>query len=84
MSASADHNYNELITGIISTDIEHWEYQISKAEKDRLHDITVMDIIGAVRPADECMAESGGQNGPAGVISQWIQLAVMIEEKQYV
>ena len=84
MSLSANQYHVNLVQGILASDLGKWEHQISHAEQQRIQDITVMDIIGASKPSGEDRAQSGVTGGAIGVVAEWIQLAIVIEEKQYV
>ena len=63
-------------------DISHWEQEIEKAEEERMHDRSVMDIIGARDSKDIPAAASIGNGDGRESESNWIQLAINIEEKQ--
>jgi hypothetical protein len=81
MSETADDYYISFTHQVAPADVMEWEEQIKDAEKRRIKDRTVMDIIGATKPDSERMqtvdVESSG-----GPIVEWIQLAIIIEEKQ--
>lgn len=61
-----------------------WEDQITSAERNRMQDRSVMDILGARQPVEEEAAASNqsDDNTSRGSITEWIQLGIDIEEKQ--
>ena len=61
-----------------------WEDQITSAERNRMEDRSVMDILGARQPVEEEAAASNqsDDNTSRGSITEWIQLGIDIEEKQ--
>jgi hypothetical protein len=83
MSHSANQYFDRLVRAIDPGDLQQWEYEITNAEQNCLTDRTAMDIIGAahVEPVEGVPL---GTAPPIGVIGEWIQLAIDIEEKQYV
>lgn len=62
--------------------ILHWEDEIVNAEEKRMDDRSVMDIIGARDTKNVPAAASIGISDGAVSDSDWIQLAINIEEKQ--
>jgi hypothetical protein len=83
---SANRYYEKLVDGVNDIDLRQWEDEIRHAENTRLQDRSVMDILGAKslqrdQAADEAQSDNG--SGHKSDI-EWIQLAINIEEKQYV
>ena len=68
--------------GIPSSDIQEWNNQIEHAENVQMKDRSVMDIMGAQRPQQGEAADMPGSNNEPGSVTEWIQLAIDIEEKQ--
>jgi hypothetical protein len=83
MSQTSDHYYTRLTAGIDPNDVQRWEQQIVDAERRRLHDKTVMDVIGSVTVPTTVVpeADSGTFDGDGGSL-EWLQLALEMEEKQ--
>jgi hypothetical protein len=83
-SICAESYYQNLVETINVADILNWEQEIKKAEEERMYDRSVMDIIGArdtknvpaAAQIDDCDCPDSN--------SDWIQLAINIEEKQCV
>jgi hypothetical protein len=84
MCLSANQYYGNLVHGITASDLAEWENNIKYAEEKRKDDITVMDIIGTT--ADRSAHDSGSadRQSPSGVGAEWMDLAIGIEEQQYV
>ena len=82
MSTSAAQYYSNLIDGIPPYEIEEWQRQIEHAEKHRMEDKSVMDIIGANQMPSANELPSAPDE-VEGEVAQWIQLAIAIEEQQY-
>jgi hypothetical protein len=74
MQLSATVGHNAILT---------WEDEVLAAEAMRLADVTAMDIYAA-RVADQESIASGPAPAPENMtsIEHWIQLAIMVEEKQ--
>jgi len=87
MSTSASEYYAKLINGISPADINRWEQEVSYAESNRLHDLKVMDVIGTreVQPetAGSTPAGSADALGSFPAVTDWLQLALDIQERQY-
>src|SRR6266508_4050796 len=75
--------YTQLTSTISPAAQKKWEQEIKSAESRRLEHPHAMDIISAQQvPID---AKSGSDsNSPTGVTSRWLDLALSIEERQYV
>lgn len=73
-----------MLQGIQEVDRAKWEMEISHAEEIRLQDRTAMDILGAKEINDT--AAPGEVEDIDNIVSDidWIQLALTIEEKQFV
>lgn len=84
MAAAAAEYYDELCHGISAADIEEWETNIKFAEQTRLADRSVMDILGASQLQEENDLDEGEEDPAGGAVADWIQLAINIEESQYV
>lgn len=83
-SHTADQYYTKLVSGITADDLAKWQEQIEKAERDRMHDRSVMDILGAARPAAESIAANMVSRPLDDPVMEWINLAIEVQEKQYV
>jgi hypothetical protein len=89
MSASASEYYENLMSDISPADINEWEQQMHYAEATRLDDIKVMDIIGTREGEPDTPRSAGGNAGsalPVGTsptVTEWLQLALDIQERQY-
>jgi hypothetical protein len=85
MSEMTDEYYARLIQAIGANDVREWEEQIDQAERLRLKDRAVMDIVGSNSPDIGRQAASSSDNDPTQeVTSEWIHLAILIQEKQWV
>lgn len=82
MSRTADEYYAKLVIGIASADLTRWQEQIENAERNRMNDRSVMDILGASRPTAEPAAANPPTRTSNDSILHWIQLAIDVEEKQ--
>jgi hypothetical protein len=84
MSQTSDHYYARLTAGIDPNDMQQWEQQIAAAERRRIHDKTMMDIIGSVTiPNARCPEPDSAPIDGQTTSLEWLQLALEIEEKQY-
>ena len=62
-----------------------WDSDIRRAEENHERDRTVMDILGGQRPQqEEDMSNIEDIQEEGDPIVQWIQLAIDIEEKQFI
>ena len=84
MTQTANQYYSNLVLGISPGDLTTWQGQIEHAEKERMRDRSVMDILGAVRPTTEPTAASAAEALVDDTIGHWIQLSIEIQEKQYI
>ena len=84
MSAAADTYYRDIAGGIDSADINIWEIEVSAAESERMTDRAVMDIIGARKDVSVPPAEVPHAPTSRGTVFHWIQLALELEEQQWV
>ena len=83
MSQTSDDYYTRLTAGIDPNDVQKWEQQVAHAEQQRIHDKTVMDIIGSLTVAKGVLPEPDSAPIETEVRSvEWLQLALEIEEKQ--
>jgi hypothetical protein len=84
MAQTSAHYYARLTAGIDPNDVQQWEQQMAAAERRRIYDKTVMDIIGSVKISNAPLpeADSAANIGDARSLD-WLQLALEIEEKQY-
>ena len=66
--------------------LQKWTKEITSAEKRRLKNPSVMDIIGAHphHPSADSAQLASNPNLPAGPGAEWLDLAFSIEERQYV
>ena len=80
---SARLYYEALIPEITHQDLSEWEEGILYAEGRRLKDISVMDVLGSKGPTitEESVPKDSQAHGP---IAEWMQMALQIEEKQFV
>ena len=83
MATSADQYYTNLVEGIPLTDINEWTIQIEYAEQHRMEDKSVMDIIGAGNVPTAPESASEDEDSDVSIVSEWLQLAIEIEEQQY-
>ena len=83
-SQIAEKYYNNLVQEIDPIDQNEWERQIQNAEITCLQDRTVMDILGAKRPVKDIVAATASADITSrnSSITDWIQLAIEIEECQ--
>lgn len=82
MVYSADEYYVTFTRGIPHADVTRWEQQIVDAEARRMDDRAVMDMIGATKPSAETPITPLTTDISQDPIVEWIQLALVIEEKQ--
>lgn len=82
MAKEAAAYYDSLVRGIAPTDVRTWEEQICHAEKHRITDRSVMDIIGAASVSDEEPNASTVSGTGRGPVEKWLSLAITIEQKQ--
>jgi hypothetical protein len=81
-SESAEQYYQNLIKGINIRDLEEWEQGVNEAERTRLMDRSVMDVLGTQLPTNtESIAQKDGAQ-VNGSVAEWIQMGIEIEEKQ--
>jgi hypothetical protein len=59
-----------------------WNQEIKAAEKKRLHDPSVMDILGAEQ-VKITAAPDHSRVRPSTAADEWLEFALAIEEKQY-
>jgi hypothetical protein len=84
-SESANLYFQNLVKGIDAADQIEWEHQILNAEKNRLLDRSLMDVLGAKEHQNEPAAAATSNHILArDSVAEWIQLGIEIEEKQYV
>ncbi|KAG5650423.1 hypothetical protein H0H81_012324, partial [Sphagnurus paluster] len=86
MRESAEHYYQNLVTGLSPDDVAQWRTDIELAEGSRLKDISAMDIMKA-RVIDTHAHGIGGANHTtsAGFTSpdqEWVQMGIDLEERQ--
>lgn len=83
---SANRYYEKLVEGINEIDLRQWEKDITHAESNRLRERNVMDILGAkpLQRADTAANFQSDSGHGSKSDDEWIQLAINIEEKQYV
>lgn len=83
-SQSAEEYYAKLTQSISETDVAQWEEEIQNAEKHRAVDISLMDILGAQKQDEQRHNDGNDDNTANGPAREWLQMAIDIEEKQYV
>jgi hypothetical protein len=78
--------YTQFTSTVSAGALKTWTKEIELAESRRLKDPRAMDIMRAHQPVfNTDPAESGSNpNRPTGVGGEWLNLALSIEEKQYV
>jgi hypothetical protein len=78
--------YNKFTSTISAGALKKWTKEIELAESKRLKDPSAMDIMRAHQT--ELSAESGpsipDRNRSSEIGTQWLNLALSIEERQYV
>jgi hypothetical protein len=84
MSHSANEYYDKFTDGISGIDLEKWENEITTAESQRMQDKSVMDILAAKQDSSSPSQDSADATDHHGPAAEWLQLAIDIEEKQYV
>lgn len=84
-SECADAYFSNLTDGISQANLQRWEADVMEAEAKRMDDRSVMDILGA-KEVNHIAAVSTSENIDVGLetAADWIQLALNIEEKQYI
>jgi len=82
MSQSAIDYYDKLTVGIDTETVEEWEAVITRAESERKQDRSVMDILGAAKPQPDETTALPEINAADDSVSEWLQLAIQVEEKQ--
>jgi hypothetical protein len=78
--------YTQFESTISPVAVRKWTKEITSAESRRLKNPRVMDIIGAhphQNNAEPAQSESA-PNLHAGVGTEWLDLALSVEERQYV
>ena len=84
MSLSTDKYHDRLTDTIDQEWVNRWELEIESAERERKQNISVMDIMGATKPQQEGLVAPEHGTAARDPMSEWIQMAIDIEEKQYV
>jgi hypothetical protein len=86
MVQTTSEYYTKFTSTISAGAVNKWTKEIETAESKRLKDPQAMDIMRAHQP--ELNADPGstvtGPNRSSEVGNQWLQLALSIEERQYV
>jgi hypothetical protein len=82
MTETANEYYTKYTRGIPPEDLQQWERAIDNAEIHRMTDRTVMDIIGATQPSSAMPNHTPDRAISRGDVTEWIELALMLEEKQ--
>jgi hypothetical protein len=78
--------YTQLSSSVPAGGVQKWEAEIISAESRRLDNPKAMDIVG-VKPV---ILNAGSarlkpnSNRLTGAVSEWLELALSIEERQYV
>lgn len=86
MVQTTSEYYTQFTSTVSASALKKWTKEITLAESRRLKDPRAMDIMRAHQPEiNSGLAESeADHNHLSGVGSQWLNLALSIEEKQYV
>ena len=78
--------FTNLAEGISHHSQKQWEKDIREAEDGRLENRSLMDILGAkevlVADRDTAVQYSENRDVCTDAVSDWLQLAINIEEKQ--
>jgi hypothetical protein len=82
MSRSASEYYDKLTGGIEQELVDKWEGEMRIAESQRKQDRSVMDILAAGEPQREEGTALPDRDAACGLVSEWIQMAINIHEKQ--
>jgi hypothetical protein len=82
MAKSANSYYVDFTRGVTPADLTEWEEQMTDAESNRMEDRSRMDIIGATKPPPEQDTATARSDIPRTPIVQWLDLAIVVEEKQ--
>ena len=83
MAGQANDYYNKMSSTISQTFLDTWEAAIRSAERHRVSNPSVMDMLGA-QEIDPIPEAAPSQERGSGQAQQWLQLAIAIEERQYV
>ena len=78
--------YTQFTSTVSAGALKKWTTEIESAESRRLEDPRAMDIMRAHQPevTTDPAKLGSNPNRPTGVGSEWLNLALSIEEKQYV
>ncbi|KDR67377.1 hypothetical protein GALMADRAFT_79915 [Galerina marginata CBS 339.88] len=86
MVAQADKYYLEIAAAVPQDSLHSWNRDIVNVERQRLKNVSVMDIYAAKLPdrlsVDEEVEKTPASNRNATAIEQWIEYAMVVEEKQ--
>jgi hypothetical protein len=83
MARQANDYYHKMSSTISQTFLNTWEAAIQSAERHRVSDPSVMDMLGA-QDVDPIAEPEPRRERGSGQAQQWLQLAIAIEERQYV
>jgi hypothetical protein len=91
MNLKACENYSKMVQGIDPVTLHIWEEEIKRAEKDRVENISAMDLYRARVPlvAEQILAALESKPAPIRnpVVSaqeRWMEFGLLVEETQYV
>jgi hypothetical protein len=91
MNLKACENYSKMVQGIDPVTLHIWEEEIKRAEKDRVENISAMDLYRARVPlvAEQILAAPESDPAPIRnpVVSaqeRWMEFGLLVEETQYV
>jgi hypothetical protein len=83
MSLTSEDYYARLTSAIDPNHVTEWERQMTAAEQRRVHDRAAMDVVGSILPPDPApVAPDSGATLSPDITSEWLQLALVVEEKQ--
>jgi hypothetical protein len=76
--------YTDIAGGIDAADMNKWEIEVTAAESTRMMDRSAMDLIGARKDVAAPPAETPARTSGRGSVFHWIQLAIELQEQQWV
>jgi hypothetical protein len=83
MSLTSEDYFARLTSGIDPNHVTEWERQMVAAEQQRVHDRSVMDVVGSISVPDASpVAPNSETTLSSDITSEWLQLALVVEEKQ--
>lgn len=74
--------YDQMSSTVLASLRRTWEHEIILAERERMRDPSVMDVLGARDTDPAGLKEGPDRSQPKGTGPKWLQLALVIEEQQ--